>query len=99
MNLKLLGLGMSVGVGLMVGRVPASSALPPPEEVPEEVLRTEIILKARSPINGELLTATEYAQLKAQIAERSTPTELDSRVQQAIFLLRLRKLFKTITPF
>ena len=39
--------------------------LPPPEDTPEEILRTEIITEARSPINGELLTAAEYAELQA----------------------------------
>ena len=39
--------------------------LPPPEDTHEEILRTEIITEARSPIDGELLTAAEYAQLQA----------------------------------
>lgn len=36
-------------------------ALPPPEDVPEEILRTEIITEARSAIDGQPLTAAEYA--------------------------------------
>jgi hypothetical protein len=73
--------------------------LPSPEDVPEEVLRTEIITQARSPIDGKPLTAAEYAQLKAQLAERSTPVEINSKFRQLIFLLNLRHFLRTITPF
>ncbi|MCA1994242.1 MAG: hypothetical protein LDL41_19675 [Coleofasciculus sp. S288] len=81
--------------------VAAQSAvcLPPAEDVPEEVLRTEIITEARSPIDGKPLTAAEYAQLQAELAERSTPPELHPDIQQIIFLLRLRQLLQTVTPF
>jgi hypothetical protein len=44
-------------------------ALPPPEDLPEEILRTEIITEARSPIDGQPLTAAEYAQLQTQQPE------------------------------
>ena len=37
--------------------------LPPPEDIPEEILRSGIITKARSPIDGQPMTAAEYAQL------------------------------------
>ncbi|MBE9125547.1 MULTISPECIES: hypothetical protein [unclassified Coleofasciculus] len=74
-------------------------SLPPPEDLPEEVLRTEIITEARSPIDGKLLSAAEYAELQARLAERSTPTELDPQIQQQIFLLRLLKLFRLVTPW
>lgn len=72
--------------------------LPPPEDVPEEVLRTEIITEARSPIDGKPLTAAEYAQLQAELAERSTSPEIAPNIQQLIFLLRVRNLFRTLTP-
>lgn len=77
----------------------SSWALPPPEDIPEEILRTEIILEARSPINGQPLSAAEYAQLQAQLAQSPYPQQLNSEVRQLIFLLQIRKFFKTITPF
>ncbi|HAJ64186.1 MAG TPA: hypothetical protein DCP31_37200 [Cyanobacteria bacterium UBA8543] len=73
--------------------------LPSPEDVPEEVLRTEIITEARSPLDGKPLTAAEYAQLKAQLAERTTPVEINPKFRQLIFLLNLRHFLRTITPF
>lgn len=78
---------------------PKSVALPPPEDTPEEILRTEIILEGRSPIDGKVLTAAEYEQLQAQLAQSSLPPELNSDVEHIIFLLRVRKLFKTLIPF
>jgi hypothetical protein len=77
----------------------SSLALPPPEDISEEILRTEIILEARSPINGQPLSAAEYAQLQAQLAQSPYPQQLNSEVRQLIFLLQIRKFFKTITPF
>ncbi|MGF1479471.1 MAG: hypothetical protein ACFB4I_08260 [Cyanophyceae cyanobacterium] len=85
-------------VAVCLAGVP-SLALPPPEEVPEEILRTEIITRARSPLDGELLSAAEYAQLQAQLAQSPFPPELNSQVRQIIFLLQIRQLLETLNPF
>lgn len=77
----------------------SSLALPPPEDTPEEVLRTEIILDGRSPINGRSLTASEYAKLQEQITESDFRSPISPKIRELIFLLRLRKLFRTVTPF
>lgn len=74
-------------------------ALPPPEDTPEEILRSEIILYGRSPLTGELLTASEYAQEQQQIAESTYAPEIDPKIRELIFLLQLRKFLRTITPF
>ena len=76
-----------------------SQALPPPEDTPEEILRTEIILYGRSPIDGKPLTASEYVQLQQQIARSDVSKPLNSKIRELIFLLRIRKFFKDITPF
>lgn len=93
-NLGLLTLVLSL---TCIAAKPAIG-LPPPEDVPEEVLRTEIITEARSPIDGKPLTAAEYAQLKAQLEERLAPAEVTPKIQGLIFLLRLRQLLRTVTP-
>lgn len=74
-------------------------ALPPAEDLPEEILRTEIILEGRSPIDGEPLSAAEYENLNAQLVQSRFSPEIDPSIQQLIFLLQIRKLFKTIIPF
>jgi hypothetical protein len=91
----------SVGIilGLMLVSIETAVSLPPPEDTPEEVLRTEIILEARSPVDGKPLTAAEYAELQAQLQTRPAPPPLNPIVQDRIFLLRLRKTFRTFLPF
>jgi len=74
--------------------------LPPAEDLPEEVLRTEIITEARSPIDGQPLTAAEYAELQAEL--RSTDAikpKVSPKIQRLILLLRVRKVIKSIAPF
>lgn len=76
------------------------AALPPSEDIPEEILRTEIITEARSPLNGEPLTAAEYAELEATL--RTGPPiepEVSPQVRRVVNLLRLRKFIKTFFPF
>lgn len=94
--LQLLGLAP---LSLLLAYGGSGLALPPPEETPEEVLRTEIILEARSPLDGKPLTAAQYAQLQAQLAESPYPPELDSNVQELIFLLNVRKFLQILIPF
>ena len=74
-------------------------ASPPSIDIPEEILRTEIIVEARSPIDGQPLSAAEYAQLQAQIKTRPYPPKLSPKLRETVFLLRLRKILKTLFPF
>ena len=94
---------LSAGVSFVAGLIPlgmqSALALPPPAEIPEEVLRTEIIIEARSPIDGKPLTAAEYAQLQAQLQQRRATPQLNAQVKQTILLLRLRQLIRTVVPF
>lgn len=84
---------------LLLQAIPAV-ALPPPEDTPEEVLRTEIVTEARSPLNGESLTAAEYAQLQAELEGIQPPDpQVNPKLRELIFLLRLRHLFRQLIPF
>ncbi len=100
---RYLGLSFSIAllisVNLSVLLSPAL-ALPPPEDQPEEVLRTEIILEARSPINGQPMTAAEYAELQAQMETEARETgTVPPQIRRLITLLRIRKVLRTILPF
>ncbi|AFY36568.1 hypothetical protein Lepto7376_0120 [[Leptolyngbya] sp. PCC 7376] len=85
-----------LALGLWVA--PRAVSLPPPEDLPEEVLRTEIVTEARSPEDGSVLTAAEYAEVQAEIAEREFPPTVNADLQHTIFLLRVLKLFNAVTP-
>ncbi|KAM3109398.1 hypothetical protein [Phormidesmis sp. 146-33] len=75
-------------------------ALPPPSDPPEEVLRTEIIIEARSPLDGRPLTPTEYAELQSQLQQgQPIKPQVAQSVQRTIRLLRLRRFIKTVFPF
>lgn len=93
-----IGTGVRVTTWLVVSLQPAVS-LPPPEDIPEEILRTEIIIEARSPIDGKPLTAAQYAQLQAHLQTRPAPPKLSPKVRDTIFLLRLRQVIRTFLPF
>lgn len=92
---------LSSGVPLWIGCFPGIlQALPPPEDTPEEILRTEIITEARSPIDGKLLNAAEYAELQASLQLDSPPEPVVSRdIKHLIFLLRIRSQLRLILPF
>ncbi|MBE9033877.1 hypothetical protein [aff. Roholtiella sp. LEGE 12411] len=76
----------------------AGMALPPPEDTPEEILRTQIIIEARSPIDGKPLTAAEYAELQAQL-QKAPPPQLTTKIREQVFLLRIRKTLLQLFPF
>jgi hypothetical protein len=87
-------------LGFSLMATESTLALPAPEDTPEEILRTEIITGARSPIDGKSLTASEYTQLQAELA--TMPPErivLAPVIRKQIRLLRLRKFIKTFLPF
>jgi hypothetical protein len=97
MNVKLLTFALSFTFSFCSTSI--GVALPPPEDIPEEILRTEIIIEGRSPLDNQPLSAAEYAELQAQLAESKFPPELNSKLQHLIFILQLLKFVRTINPF
>jgi len=75
------------------------AALPPPEDTPEEILRNRPNFAARSPIDGQPLSAAEYARLQAELQARQEEPPLSPEVQQTIFLLRVLRAVRVLTPF
>jgi hypothetical protein len=80
--------------------LPAEAQLPPPDDIPEEILRLEVVTDARSPINGEVLTAAEYAELQAYLrSSDSLQPQLSAKLQGQIIKLRLLKVLRGLLPF
>ncbi|MEM6253208.1 MAG: hypothetical protein AAF821_09820 [Cyanobacteria bacterium P01_D01_bin.156] len=73
--------------------------LPATDDVPEEILRTEIIFEARSPLDGTVMSPADYAQLQAELAAPQTSPTLNSDIRYIIFLLQARRTFKPVIPF
>lgn len=95
-----LGTASVIGSVIGVSAFAPAYALPPAEDIPEEILRTEIITEARSPVDGQPLTPAQYAELQAQL-EAGPPIEpnLAPQVKRTITLLRLRRFIRTFFPF
>lgn len=70
-----------------------------PAEIPEEILRTEIITEARSPLTGKPLSALDYAQLQAELAAPAGGNLVNDDLRRLLFLLQLRRAVKPIIPF
>jgi hypothetical protein len=70
-------------------------------DIPEEVLRAEIITEARSPVDGKALSATDFAELvvktKQQLdIDNATSAAINSQFKDTILLLRLRSFLRSI---
>ncbi|WOD37668.1 hypothetical protein [Nodosilinea sp. E11] len=74
-------------------------ALPPPEDIPEEILRTQVITEARSPLTGESITAADYAVLQDRLRDPNTETVVDPDLAHLIYLLQLRRVLRPVVPF
>lgn len=98
---KLIQVGIYLIGGCQIIIPVYASNLPSAADIPEEVLRAEIIIEARSPIDGTALSATDFAELVV-----TTKQELDrdnaiaatsnSRFKEALLLLRLRSFLKSV---
>jgi hypothetical protein len=88
----------SILISLSTHWLKPAIALPPPEDIPEEILRTEIIIEARSPVDGKRLSAAEYAELQVELRSAPAP-QLNSNIRQTVFLLRLRRTLLQLFPF
>lgn len=72
---------------------------PAAEDIPEEILRTEIITEARSPLTGEPVSAAEYAQLQDELVGPAGGTLTNQNLRRLFFLLEIRRAIKPILPF
>jgi hypothetical protein len=71
-----------------------------PADIPEEMLQVSITERAYSQLDGRTQTATEQAseQRQLRVAPEDVPARLAPEVQQAVVLLRIRKLLKSFIP-
>jgi hypothetical protein len=95
--LRPVGLALMGLLGTVTGD--PALALPPADEVPEEILRTEIITEARSPVTGEPLSAAEYAVLQEQLRSLGESPQVNPDLAGLIWLLQLRRVVRPILPF
>jgi MoxR-like ATPase len=78
-----------------------ANPLPLAQDVPEEVLRAEIITEARSPIDGKALSATDFAELVVTTKQKLDLDDAElaasnSKFKETLLLLRLRSFLKSV---
>ncbi|MFY0609054.1 MAG: glutathione S-transferase [Candidatus Atelocyanobacterium thalassa] len=88
-TISLILKNMEIQVGL---------ALPPPQDIPEEILRHEVITEGRSELTGEVLNSLEYAEMQEKLSRSSYHPEVNTKLKHLVFLLKIRKMLKTIIP-
>ncbi len=81
--------------------LPARAGIAMDDEIPEEVLRAEIITEARSPIDGKALSSAEFAELvvttKQQIERENADVAANSpKLKETLLLLRLRGFLRSV---
>jgi hypothetical protein len=75
--------------------------LPPANDIPEEILRAEIITEARSPIDGKPFSAIEFAEfivrVETQLARDDAAEGVKtSPFKDVLFLLRVRNFLRSV---
>lgn len=71
------------------------------QDVPEEMLQTQIATEANSPLTGLAQSANNHAkeQKQLQVTAAEVPPRLTPSIYRSVELLRLRKLLKSLLPF
>ncbi|HIK37710.1 MAG: hypothetical protein NZ901_03570 [Geminocystis sp.] len=91
-------MALSLSCLFFLPSLPLAAALPPPTDIPEEILATEILLQGRDN-EGKPLEAGEYAMMREKEKEGVYPPTISPRLREKIFLLQLLHMFRTFTPF
>ena len=94
-------MAVSVGTASAIAQPDPLAPLPvpPPDDIPEEILRTEVIFEARSPLDGSPMAAAAYAQLQQDLAASQTTLTLNNDIRRILFLLQTRRALKPLIPF
>jgi hypothetical protein len=78
-----------------------AGSIPVDTDIPEEVLRAEIITEARSPIDGKAISANEFAELvvttRQQIERENASVAVNNpKLKETLILLRLRGFLRSV---
>ena len=99
--IRLVQIGCCTMAGWQVASSVMVNNLLPDGDIPEEVLRAEIITEARSPISGKALSAKDFAELivntKQQLdRDDAIAATTNQKFKEALLLLRLRGFLRSV---
>ncbi len=86
---------VSIGnTGVQAAELPAIEP-----DLPEEVLRSEILLDGRSPFDGKRLTATQHAELQQEIEKANeVEPQIALKIRRLVGMIKFRKFIKRVLP-
>ena len=87
-----------INLMLKITEAQVGLTLPPPQDIPEEILRNEVIIEGRSELTGEILNSSEYAIEKEELSKSAYHPEVNTKLKHLEFLLIIRKMLKKIVP-
>lgn len=94
-----IGLLLLTSISMGNTRVQAAELPTIEPDLPEEVLRSEILLDGRSPLDGKRLTATQYAELQQEIEKANeVEPQITLKIRRLVGMIKLRKFIKQILP-
>jgi hypothetical protein len=100
-KIQLVKVGLFTITMWQVTSTVTANNLLPDADIPEEVLRAEIITEARSPISGKALSAQEFAELVVNTKQQldrddAIAATTNPKFKEAILLLRLRGFLRSV---
>ena len=98
---RLVQIGCCTLAGWQVASTVMANNLSSDTDIPEEVLRAEIITEARSPIDGKALSAQDFAELVVNTKQQldrddAIAATTNPKFKEAILLLRLRGFLRSV---
>jgi hypothetical protein len=85
----------SIGISILCWLRFSAQALPPPEDIPEEILRIQPDLRSQSSQDNRPLSPHEYQTEQSEQSKGQDP-EVTPEVMQLIYLLRIRQGLRSI---
>jgi hypothetical protein len=99
LNKWAIGMLLLTSISMGNTRVQAAESPTIEPDLPEEVLRSEILLDGRSPFDGKRLTATEYAELQQEIEQaNAVEPQISPKIRGLVGRLKFRKFIKRVLP-
>jgi hypothetical protein len=100
-KIQLVKVGLYTIAMLPVATSVTANKILPDADIPEEVLRAEIITEARSPIDGKALSAQDFAELVVNTKQQldrddAIAATMNPKFKEAVLLLRLRGFLRSI---
>jgi hypothetical protein len=99
--LQIVQIGLVMSANCQLALPVRADNLPADTDIPEEILRAEIITEARSPIDGKPLSAAEFAELvvttRLQLERENARVATNNpKLKETLFLLRLRGFLRSV---